>query len=72
MQNVVYKSQGSFPFLGILTLIFITLKLTSVISWSWLWVLAPLWIPFAIALGIFVVVGILYLIMLFIESATGK
>lgn len=32
-------------FLGLLALIFITLKLTSVIDWSWWWVLAPLWIP---------------------------
>ena len=37
-----------FPLLGILGLIFITLKLTGYITWSWLWVLAPFWIPFAI------------------------
>lgn len=30
-------------FLGMLTLIFITLKLTDYITWSWVWVLAPLW-----------------------------
>lgn len=34
-----------FPFLQILTLIFVTLKLTGHITWSWLWVLSPLWIP---------------------------
>lgn len=28
-----------------LALLFITLKLCEVIAWSWLWVLAPLWIP---------------------------
>ncbi len=32
-------------FFGLLTLIFITLKLTAVLSWSWWWVLAPIWIP---------------------------
>lgn len=31
-------------FIGILTLIFITLKLCNVIAWSWIWVLSPLWI----------------------------
>lgn len=31
-------------FSGLLTLIFITLKLCSVIDWSWWWVLSPLWI----------------------------
>ena len=46
----------NFPFLGILTLIFITLKLTGYIAWSWWWVLSPLWIPFAIVLGIGIIV----------------
>ncbi len=40
----------NFPIFGILGLIFITLKLTGHIAWSWLWVLAPFWIPLAIAL----------------------
>ena len=31
-------------FPGVLTLVFIVLKLTHVIAWSWLWVLSPLWI----------------------------
>lgn len=38
----------NFPIFGILGLIFITLKLTGHITWSWLWVLSPFWIPFAI------------------------
>lgn len=38
--------QIGFP--GLLTLIFITLKLTDFIDWSWWWVLSPLWIPFAL------------------------
>ena len=42
----------SFPILGILGLIFITLKLTGYIAWSWWWVLAPFWAPFAIVLVI--------------------
>lgn len=32
-------------FLGLLTIAFIVLKLTHQISWSWVWVLAPLWLP---------------------------
>jgi hypothetical protein len=48
----------NFPFLGILTLIFITLKLTGHIAWSWWWVLSPLWIPLAIALLIATIAGI--------------
>lgn len=45
-----------FPILGILGLIFITLKLTGHITWSWLWVLAPFWIPLGLALLIFLIV----------------
>ena len=32
----------------ILFLIFLTLKLTNNIAWSWLWVFSPLWIPVGI------------------------
>lgn len=38
-----------------LFLVFLVLKLTGVISWSWWWVTAPLWIPFGIVLAILVV-----------------
>jgi hypothetical protein len=60
--QVSYNFGGGF--LGILTLIFITLKLTGYINWSWLWVLSPLWLPLSIFLGIMVVVfGIAVLAM---------
>ena len=35
-------------FLGLLTLVFIVLKLTHYIDWSWLWVLSPLWLGWLI------------------------
>lgn len=37
-------------FMGLLALLFIGLKLGNVITWSWLWVLGPLWIPVVVAL----------------------
>ena len=43
-------------FIDILTLIFITLKLTNHITWSWLWVLSPIWIYYVIYTAIIVVV----------------
>lgn len=49
-------------FTQILALIFIVLKLTDYITWSWLWVLSPLWIPVAFILGLFVVVFVVYFI----------
>lgn len=35
-------------FLMVLTLIFTTLKGLGIIDWEWVWVFAPLWIPFAL------------------------
>lgn len=45
-------ARGGIGFCGLLAIVFIVLKLTGVISWSWLWVLAPIWIPVAIVLVI--------------------
>lgn len=45
------KGRGTGGGLGLcssLFLIFLTLKLCGVISWSWWWVTAPLWIPLAL------------------------
>lgn len=49
------KSNGGIGFCGLLTIVFIVLKLLKVISWSWLWVLAPLWIPISVAVLIFII-----------------
>jgi hypothetical protein len=38
------------PFLGMLAVLFIGLKLTDHIDWSWWWVLSPIWIPFAVVI----------------------
>lgn len=43
-------------FLSLLAIAFIVLKLTSVISWSWWWVLSPIWIPNAVGLIIAIIV----------------
>ena len=42
-------------FFDILTLIFITLKLTGVITWSWWWVLSPIWIGWSLIIIIILV-----------------
>lgn len=47
---------GGIGFIGLLTIVFITLKLLGVIKWSWLWVLSPLWIFSLIFLVIFLVI----------------
>ena len=44
------QTSGGVGFLGLLTIVFIVLKLTKLITWSWWWVLSPVWVPLAIAL----------------------
>jgi hypothetical protein len=49
------KTSKGFGLGTILFLIFLVLKLTgvgSVATWSWWWVLSPLWIPIVVVLGI--------------------
>lgn len=43
---------GGIGFCGLLTIVFIVLKLTHYIDWSWWWVLSPLLIPIAIVLTV--------------------
>lgn len=37
-------TSGGIGFTGLLTIVFITLKLLGVIKWNWIWVLSPIWI----------------------------
>lgn len=46
------KSSGGIGLAGVLLIVFVVLKLTGLITWSWLWVLAPLWIPVIAVIGI--------------------
>jgi len=52
----------SFPIASILAIVFVVLKLTNNISWSWWWVLSPLWIPLGLIAILFVVVFVFLLI----------
>ena len=53
------NGKGGVGFAGLLTLVFIVLKLVGVIDWSWLWVLSPIWIT-----TIIVILIILFLVWL--------
>ena len=44
------SSSGGVGFVGLLTILFIGLKLTNYIDWSWWWVLSPLWISAGVVL----------------------
>lgn len=38
------QTSGGIGFTGLLTMVFIILKLCGIIAWPWWWVLSPLWI----------------------------
>lgn len=43
------RAQG-FGLATLITVVFVTLKLTDQIDWAWGWVVSPLWINFGLAL----------------------
>lgn len=50
--------EGGISLGTILFVVFLVMKLTGYITWSWWWVTAPLWIPFAIVIVFLIVVGL--------------
>jgi hypothetical protein len=62
---------GGIGFVGLLTIVFITLKLTGHIAWSWWWVLSPLWIS-ALCVCVLVLAAIGVLIVHEIVTAGKK
>lgn len=67
--NIVYQGPG------LCTLVFITflvLKLCEVITWSWWWVTAPLWIPLGLVLSILPIILVLVLIIAIIVYLVDK
>ena len=55
------SSSSGIGFCGLLTILFIALKLTNYIDWSWWWVLSPIWIPTVIILFVLAILGIIWL-----------
>lgn len=62
-KRIVINSGITFPML--LFLVFLVLKLTNVITWSWWWVTAPLWVTPAIVLSICLLIAIIFLLIFF-------
>ena len=55
-KNVNINFGGFSTLLGIL---FIALKLCNVITWSWVWVLAPIWVPIVLSILIIIFAALL-------------
>lgn len=48
------SGRGGVSICTVVGIVFIILKLVGVITWSWLWVLCPFWIPIVILILIFI------------------
>ena len=57
MSDLRSSSSGGIGCAGVLTIVFVVLKLLGMITWSWWWVLSPIWIPVVLGL-LFIVVSI--------------
>jgi hypothetical protein len=57
------SKQGGIGFIGMLTILFIGLKLGEVITWSWWWVLSPVWITAVILFLLLTAIAIIHLLL---------
>ena len=64
----VQTSSGGVGFAGLLTILFIALKLTHVVDWSWFWVLSPLWISAALGIVFLIAFGVIALLTIVIGN----
>jgi hypothetical protein len=59
----IQATSGTINFSSLLTIVFIVLKLTGQIDWSWTWVLSPIWIPFLTVALFFVIFVVIRMIV---------
>lgn len=55
--------EGGISLGTILFIVFLILKLTETIDWSWWWVTAPLWIPVAITVAFLIISGLIMFLL---------
>jgi hypothetical protein len=60
MSTSTSSNSGGIGFVGLLTILFIGLKLTGFIDWSWFWVLSPVIFSFFLACAIMIPLAIYY------------
>lgn len=53
------SSSSGIGICGVLTIVFVVLKLVGVINWSWLWVLCPLWIEILLTIIVLIIIAII-------------
>jgi hypothetical protein len=72
MATQTTTKSGGVSFAGLLFLLFLGLKLTNQIDWSWWWVTAPLWAPLALVLGFALIVIFIAVLITGVALLLGK
>ncbi len=57
------NNNGGAGFCSLLTILFIGLKLGNVITWSWVWVLSPMWICLLLLIILLIIIGGIKILM---------
>ncbi len=52
------NNSNGIGFVGLLTIAFVVLKLCGIISWSWWWVLSPLWISATVVFTVIIIAAL--------------
>lgn len=58
-------------FFELMFLMFLGLKISGLIDWSWWWIFAPIWVPIAILLGILGILALFLIISKAMEKNKG-
>ena len=56
-------TSGGIGFTGLLAIVFIVLKILGYITWSWWWVLSPIWISALFIVVILLIIGVIALVI---------
>lgn len=67
--NTTPAASGGTSILGMLGVALVILKLIGIITWPWLWVLAPFWVPFAIVAALIPVALVVAVIAAVVKSS---
>jgi hypothetical protein len=57
------NTSSGVTFASLLFLLFLALKLTHVIDWSWWWITAPIWGPFVIVVVVLIIIAVIAVLL---------
>jgi hypothetical protein len=71
MENTTVKFDSGGLLIVLLTSIFAAAKVFGFITWSWLWVLSPIWISIGFVLSLLAICGLVMLFIVILNKIAG-